>query len=110
MRLTIVVLFFILTCCAATKPTAFEIQLNEAKPNSSNKASIEVRVIKSDGKPVEEVRIMLLDSQIETYTNQLGIATINIADPLFKDRLQIFSAIIPIDLRGNDRIIAIVID
>lgn len=112
MRPIVIALLF-LSSCATTAPQTnpgFEIQLNEAKPNHSSKANIEIRIIDSNGKPVKDVKISLLDSQIQTETNQLGIATINIADPLFKDRLKILSATIPIDLRGTDRVIAIVVD
>lgn len=110
MRLSLTSLLFILSCCAATKPAAFEIQLNESKPNFSNTATLEIRALKSDGQPVEGLKIELVNSHIQTSTNHLGIATIKLADPLFKDRLKIFSASIPIDLKGYDRIIALVID
>ena len=88
----------------------FEIQLNESRLNSSSKASIEIRAMYSNGNPVKGLIIKLVDSEIESETNQSGISTIKIDDALFKDHLKINSAIIPIDLRGYDRIIAIVFD
>jgi hypothetical protein len=113
MRLAGIVLLFLIASCASTKPveeTGFEIQLNESKPNSSAQANIEVRALHSDGKPVEGLQVMLMDSKIEVTTNRLGIAKFSIADALFKDHLKIKSAIIPIDLRGLNRVLAIVID
>jgi len=108
-----IVIALLLISCASTRATnenGFEIQLNESKPNSSAQANIEVRAIRSNGNPVEGVEVSLIDSKIDTKTDRLGIAKIHLNDALLKDRLKIKSALLSIDLRGFDRVLAIVID
>jgi len=92
-----------------------DIQLNESTPTTNTRSTVEVRIMFSNGRPVQRAKVTLVQSNIVNETNLEGISQIEVPDPPVNDKVEIElnghrSAGIPITLKGNNALLGIVID
>lgn len=93
----------------------FDLQLDEAKANNSDKSIVEVRIMYSNGQATPRTKFTLLQSDITQYLNDQGILKLELSKPLTEDKFIIdvngrASGPLKINLGGFDTLLGIVVD